>query len=112
MWIVGAAPVGRPAAPGVLRTNPPELEHADAGQNLAEGHEHQGELPDVPTGDVVVEREASDRGSSGVGDPEGVFVSSHLMSELALTADNLVVIGRGRLIAEMPVDDFIARVSP
>jgi len=40
-----------------------------------------------------------------------VFVSSHLMSEMALTADHLVVIGRGRLIAEMPVDDFIAQSS-
>jgi len=37
-----------------------------------------------------------------------VFVSSHLMSEMALTADQLVVIGRGRLIAEMPVAEFIA----
>jgi ABC-2 type transport system ATP-binding protein len=37
-----------------------------------------------------------------------VFVSSHLMSEMALTADRLVVIGRGRLISEMPVADFIA----
>jgi ABC-2 type transport system ATP-binding protein len=40
-----------------------------------------------------------------------VFVSSHLMSEMALTADHLVVIGRGRLIAEMQVDDFIAQSS-
>jgi len=38
-----------------------------------------------------------------------VFVSSHLMSEMALTADHLVVIGRGRLIAEMAVDEFIAQ---
>ena len=38
-----------------------------------------------------------------------VFVSSHLISEMALTADRLVVIGRGRLIAETDVDDFIAR---
>lgn len=38
-----------------------------------------------------------------------VFVSSHLMSEMALTADQLVVIGRGRLIAQMPVSEFIAR---
>jgi ABC-2 type transport system ATP-binding protein len=37
-----------------------------------------------------------------------VFVSSHLMSEMALTADQLVVIGRGRLISEMPVAEFIA----
>jgi ABC-2 type transport system ATP-binding protein len=40
-----------------------------------------------------------------------VFVSSHLMSEMALTAEHLVVIGRGRLIAEMPVNDFIAENS-
>jgi ABC-2 type transport system ATP-binding protein len=40
-----------------------------------------------------------------------VFVSSHLMSEMALTADHLVVIGRGRLIAEMPVTEFIAQSS-
>jgi ABC-2 type transport system ATP-binding protein len=40
-----------------------------------------------------------------------VFVSSHLMSEMALTADHLVVIGRGRLIAEMPVSEFIAQSS-
>jgi ABC-2 type transport system ATP-binding protein len=40
-----------------------------------------------------------------------VFVSSHLMSEMALTADHLVVIGRGHLIAEMAVADFIAQSS-
>jgi ABC-2 type transport system ATP-binding protein len=37
-----------------------------------------------------------------------ILVSSHLMSEMALTATDLVVIGRGRLIAETSVDDFIA----
>ncbi|CAN5236133.1 ABC transporter ATP-binding protein [soil metagenome] len=36
-----------------------------------------------------------------------VFVSSHLLSEMALMADQLVVIGRGRLIASGPVGDFI-----
>jgi ABC-2 type transport system ATP-binding protein len=36
-----------------------------------------------------------------------VFVSSHLRSEMALTADHLIVIGRGRLIADVPVDEFI-----
>jgi ABC-2 type transport system ATP-binding protein len=40
-----------------------------------------------------------------------VFVSSHLMSEMALTADHLIVIGRGRLIADMGIDDFVARSS-
>ncbi|MFC4058647.1 ABC transporter ATP-binding protein [Planomonospora corallina] len=40
-----------------------------------------------------------------------VFVSSHLMSEMAQTADHLVVIGRGRLIADTGVDEFIGRSS-
>jgi ABC-2 type transport system ATP-binding protein len=37
-----------------------------------------------------------------------VFLSSHLMSEMALTADRLVIIGRGRLIAETSVAGFLA----
>jgi ABC-2 type transport system ATP-binding protein len=37
-----------------------------------------------------------------------VLVSSHLINEMALTADRLVVIGRGRLIAETTVDEFTA----
>ncbi|WP_103348211.1 ATP-binding cassette domain-containing protein [Amycolatopsis sp. CA-128772] len=37
-----------------------------------------------------------------------VFVSSHLMSEMQLTADHLVVIGKGRLLADAPVAEFIA----
>jgi ABC-2 type transport system ATP-binding protein len=36
-----------------------------------------------------------------------VFVSSHLMSEMALTADHLVVIGRGRLLADTTTTEFI-----
>jgi ABC-2 type transport system ATP-binding protein len=36
-----------------------------------------------------------------------VFVSSHLMSEMALTAEHVIVIGRGRLIADTSVDAFI-----
>jgi ABC-2 type transport system ATP-binding protein len=40
-----------------------------------------------------------------------VFVSSHLMSEMALTADHLVVIGRGQLIAESSTQEFIERSS-
>lgn len=38
-----------------------------------------------------------------------VLVSSHLMSEMALTADHLVVIGRGRLIADTSVAQFVNR---
>jgi ABC-2 type transport system ATP-binding protein len=40
-----------------------------------------------------------------------VFVSSHLMSEMAQTATRLVVIGRGRLIADTTVQDFVDRAS-
>jgi ABC-2 type transport system ATP-binding protein len=45
-------------------------------------------------------------------DGRTVFVSSHLMSEMALTAEHLIVIGRGRLIADTGVQDFIDRASP
>ena len=40
-------------------------------------------------------------------DGRTVFVSSHLLSEMALIADDLVVIGRGRLIFQGPVDQFV-----
>jgi ABC-2 type transport system ATP-binding protein len=40
-----------------------------------------------------------------------VLVSSHLMSEMAVTAEHLVVIGRGRLIADVSVAEFTARAS-
>jgi ABC-2 type transport system ATP-binding protein len=40
-----------------------------------------------------------------------VFVSSHLMSEMALTAGHLVVIGQGRLLADLSMADFIQENS-
>ena len=40
-----------------------------------------------------------------------VFLSSHLMSEMSITADRVIVIGRGRLIAQKTVEDFLARGS-
>ena len=40
-----------------------------------------------------------------------VFVSSHLMSEMAQTADHLIVIGKGKLIADTSVSEFIGRSS-
>ncbi len=40
-----------------------------------------------------------------------VFLSSHLMSELAQTAEHVIVIGRGRLIADTSVADLVARAS-
>jgi ABC-2 type transport system ATP-binding protein len=40
-----------------------------------------------------------------------VFLSSHLMSEMEQTADHLIVIGRGRLIADTDVASFVAQAS-
>jgi len=45
------------------------------------------------------------------GEGRTVFVSSHLMSEMENTADHLIVIGRGRLIADCSVGEFIERNS-
>ncbi|GAA1069024.1 ABC transporter ATP-binding protein [Kitasatospora nipponensis] len=45
------------------------------------------------------------------GEGRTVFVSSHLMSEMALTADHLVVIGKGRLLADLSMADFIEQNS-
>lgn len=36
-----------------------------------------------------------------------VFISSHLMSEMAQTADHLIVIGRGKIMADAPISEFI-----
>jgi ABC-2 type transport system ATP-binding protein len=40
-----------------------------------------------------------------------VLLSSHLMSEMQLSAEHLIVIGRGRLIADIPLDEFVRRHS-
>jgi len=40
-----------------------------------------------------------------------VFLSSHLMSEMAVTADHLIVLGRGRIIADAPMATILARAS-
>ena len=40
-----------------------------------------------------------------------MFVSSHLMSEMQNTADHLIVIGRGQLLADCTMEEFIARSS-
>jgi ABC-2 type transport system ATP-binding protein len=41
-----------------------------------------------------------------------VLLSSHLMSEMALTADHLIMLGRGRVIADAPVADIIGQAGP
>jgi ABC-2 type transport system ATP-binding protein len=40
-----------------------------------------------------------------------VFLSSHLMSEMAQTADHVIVLGRGRIIADAPIGDILAGAS-
>jgi ABC-2 type transport system ATP-binding protein len=45
------------------------------------------------------------------GEGRTIFVSSHLMNEMAVTADHLIVIGKGKLIADCPTEEFIARSS-
>src|SRR6476619_1052416 len=40
-----------------------------------------------------------------------VFVSSHLMSEMSLTAEHVIVIGKGSLIADLPITEMIAAAS-
>ncbi len=40
-----------------------------------------------------------------------VFVSSHLMAEMALTADEVIIVGKGRLIVQLPVTELLARSS-
>ena len=40
-----------------------------------------------------------------------IFLSSHLMSEMALTADHIIVVGRGRVIADATVAEIVARAS-
>ncbi|MEU2631334.1 ABC transporter ATP-binding protein [Kitasatospora sp. NPDC007106] len=47
------------------------------------------------------------RGLAGEG--RAVLVSSHLMAEMALTADHLVVVGRGRLLADLSTEAFLAQ---
>jgi ABC-2 type transport system ATP-binding protein len=44
-------------------------------------------------------------------DGRTVFLSSHLMSEMALTADHVIVVGRGRLLRDQSMADFIADAS-
>ena len=40
-----------------------------------------------------------------------VFLSSHLMSEMELTADHLIVIGEGRILSDVSIADFIANAA-
>jgi ABC-2 type transport system ATP-binding protein len=44
-------------------------------------------------------------------DGRTVFVSSHLMTEMALVADHLIIVGRGRLLADTTVEDLVRQAS-
>jgi len=61
-----------------------------------------------PDGVLWVRRMLADLAAAG----RTVFLSSHLMSELSLIADDLVVIGQGRLLAAGTVQDVISSVAP
>ncbi|WP_119696559.1 ABC transporter ATP-binding protein [Microbacterium halotolerans] len=61
-----------------------------------------------PDGVLWIRRMLSDLAASG----RTVFLSSHLMSELSLIADDLVVIGQGRLLASGSVSDVVSSVAP
>jgi ABC-2 type transport system ATP-binding protein len=41
-----------------------------------------------------------------------ILISSHLMAEMALTADHLVIVGRGRLVADTSVEEFVDAAAP
>lgn len=56
-----------------------------------------------PEGVRWVRRLARDMAAEG----RTVFVSSHLMSEMSQTADHLIVLGRGRIIADVPIQEFL-----
>jgi ABC-2 type transport system ATP-binding protein len=45
------------------------------------------------------------------GEGRTVFLSSHLMSEMALTADHIIVLGRGRVLADAPVAEIVAQAA-
>ncbi|MFF9017425.1 ABC transporter ATP-binding protein [Streptomyces sp. NPDC014870] len=61
-----------------------------------------------PDGVRWIRRLVRDRAAEG----RTVFLSSHLMSEMQLTADHLVVIGRGRLLSDTSMTEFLATASP
>jgi ABC-2 type transport system ATP-binding protein len=44
-------------------------------------------------------------------DGRTILLSSHLMSEMAMTADHLIIIGRGRLMADLSVEELTAQAS-
>ncbi|MDR1712418.1 MAG: ATP-binding cassette domain-containing protein [Propionibacteriaceae bacterium] len=60
-----------------------------------------------PEGVIWVRTLARQLGAQG----RTVFISSHLMSEMSQTADHLIVLGRGRVLADKPMSQFIAESS-
>jgi hypothetical protein len=66
-------------------------------------HQRAWIWPDSSAAHPLDTRPAQVAGRAG----RAVFVSSHLMSEMALTADHLIVIGRGPLVADAPIAGFV-----
>ena len=60
-----------------------------------------GSTPRASAGCAAFARQLADEGRT-------VFISSHLMSEMALMADHLIVIGRGQILADCSMNDFMA----
>lgn len=60
-----------------------------------------------PDGVLWVRQFARDYAAQG----RTVFLSSHLMSEMAQTADHLIVLGRGKILADAPIAEIIARAN-
>jgi len=70
-------------------------------------------LLDEPTGGLDPQGVAWLRGLLRAAAARGatVLVSSHLLAEMQLLADHVVVIGRGRLLADAPLDELVRRVA-
>ena len=123
---MGAGPQQRPAAPPRgrgARGDGPDRRRTAAGRNLLAWHASAARIATALLGDPPVL--LFDEPLNGL-DPEGVrwirtllrrlaaegrtvLVSSHLMSEMSHTADHLIVLGRGELVADEPLKDFAAR---
>src|SRR5688500_6622178 len=106
----GRPGVGRPrAGPGLLPRHgaAPGHRHRTAGRPRRAAPRRAGQRAGPPEGIRWV-RELL-RGLAGEG--RTVLVSSHLMSEMEDTADHLVVLGHGRLLADLPMADLLGQHS-
>ena len=78
------------------------LDHPDAGHAAIGGRRYRDLSWPLREAGALLEARAWHPGRT-------VFVSSHLISEMALMAEHIVVIGQGRLLADAPVADLASR---